>query len=455
MMGSRNIINKSKFGNWRAKNILVVYLVAFAFGVFIGLKIIPGIVIGLVYLFLVGICLIFCFKGDIGNFFKYIPFAIYLEVYMRDFVKWVPYLTLQYLFIIVFSVFILRGMRQKENHFKGVYFLVFFSFLEITNNLHPSFPANTRAILVNSLALLMPALWASLNDLKPALINKLLDNIKIAGMVLTGIVFVAHVTGNINYGLFSSSEASNGLAPVQLSGYLGTVCILFFLSIMNPEEIKNRTTNIIFMTITTTIMILTFSRGGLYFLIGVMGIFFFYNRHKLGQYVKLIALVPIGFIIYYVVVNQTGGKIVERYGQEGTSNRDVLVDIGFKIFWKNPYFGVGTGNYNEAIVQENYFKEESGAHNEFVRAAAEHGIVGIIGYWSFFLLLFLEIIHRRQPQQQYAMYFFALFCLIIVHNGLKIAIQPMILMLVIGTPGLKYLAPQNVFRRELQQSGIA
>lgn len=420
---------------------LLVYFISFAFGLVVGLRVIPGGVIAAIYFLVVGICAVYCIKGDVMNFFKYIPYAIYLEVYMRDFVKWVPYLTLQYLFIIVFSIFLLKGIRQNDNHFKGIYYLVFFSFLEIANNLYPSFPANTRAIIINSLALLLPALWASYNDLKSGVINKLLNNIKIAGLFLTGVVLIAHITGKIDYGLFSSSEASNGLAPVQLSGYLGTVCILFFLSIMNPEEIKSRTSNIIILTIATTMMILTFSRGGLYFLGAIVGLFFFYNRHKMGQYVKLISLIPIGFIVYYFVVNQTGGKIVERYAQEGTSNRDVLVSIGFKIFWQSPYFGVGTGNFNEIIVKQHLYKEESGAHNEFVRAAAEHGIIGILSYWTFFLLLFVQIIHRRQPQQQYAMYFFALFCLIIVHNGLKIAIQPMILMLAVGTPGLKYLAP--------------
>lgn len=448
-------ISKSKFDAWQKRNMLLVYFFAFAIGLLVGLRVIPGVVIASVYFLIIGIASVYCIKGDVANFFKYLPYAIYLEVYMRDFVKWVPYLTLQYLYIIAFALFLLKGIRQHDSHFKGIYYLIFFTFLEVANNIYPSFPANTRAILVNSLALLMPVLWASYNDLKPVTINKLLNNIKIAGLFLTGIVFVAHVTGKIDYGLFSSSEASNGLAPVQLSGYLGTVCILFFLSIMNPEEIKNRTNNIIVLAVTTTMMILTFSRGGLYFLVGIVGLFVYYNYKKLGQYIKLIVLVPIGFIIYYVVVTQTGGKIVERYQQEGTSNRDVLVNIGFKIFWKNPYFGVGTGNFNETIVQEGYYKEESGAHNEFVRAAAEHGIFGILSYWTFFLLLFLQIIHRRQPQKQYAMYFFALFCLIIVHNGLKIAIQPLLLMLAVGTPGLKYLSTQHVFRRKLQHPEIA
>src|SRR5205085_9693300 len=120
----------------------------------------------------------------------------------------------------------------------------------------------------------------------------------VACIYLSGVVFVAHITGKINYGLFSNSDSSNGLAPVQLSGYLGLGCVLFFLSIMNPEEIKNRTINIVTLAVASTVMVLTFSRGGLYFLSAIILLFLFYNRAKLGQYASLLVLVPIGCIVY-------------------------------------------------------------------------------------------------------------------------------------------------------------
>jgi O-antigen ligase len=213
---------------------------------------------------------------------------------------------------------------------------------------------------------------------------------------------------------------------------------------MNPEEVKQRLINIGILAFCTTVMILTFSRGGLYFIGATAMLFLYYNRAKMGQYFKFIFLVPVAFFIYSYVVNQTGGKIVERYEQEGTSNRDQLVKIGFKIFLDNPVFGVGTSNYNTTIVKEKLFNQESGAHNEFIRAAAEHGIFGVVFYWGFYILLFLNIIRRKQPQKQYAMYFFVLFCLIMIHNGLKISLQPILIMLAIATPTLLYKGQQNV-----------
>ncbi len=99
--------------------------------------------------------------------------------------------------------------------------------------------------------------------------------------------------------------------------------------------------------------------------------------------------------------------------------------------------------------------KKSGAHNEYVRAAAEHGIFGLIFYWGFYIFLFLEIWNRGQPQKQYAVYFFVLFCLIIVHNGLKIAIQPLIMMLAVGTPSLMILNKKNASNKELEAHTVA
>jgi O-antigen ligase len=438
-----------------AKSLIGQYVIAFILGVLIGWRVVPVPVTVTVYLAICVVCIFRAFQGNLPGLFSVLPYAMFTEVFVRAFARWVPYLTVQYLIIACFSILFIKGVRLKKAHSSAYFFLVMFTLLELVNNIYPDKKDVTRAILVNSFALLIPAVWASFNILKPVLINRFFNNIKIASVYLAGIVFVAHLTGKINYGLFSSSEASNGLAPVQLSAYLGLGCILFFLTIMNPTEIKNRTLNVILLGFTATVMVLTFSRGGIYFFGAVAALYVYYNRAQMGSYLKLFLLAPIALVVFFYVVDQTGGKIVERYQQEGTSSRDVLVNIGFQIFAKHPIFGVGTGNYNTTIVKEKLFSEQSGAHNEFVRAAAEHGIIGIFFYWGFYLLLFLEILKRGQPQKQYALYFFILFCLIIVHNGLKISIQPLILMLVIGTPSFVFKRQRYVYDKELEERSVA
>lgn len=425
----------------------VKYLIAFGLGIVVGFKVIPLPILAGAYLLLIGICLIKGVQKSLLGFFTFLPYAMYAEIIIRARATWVPYLTVQYLLIATFAYFIVTGVKGNKNHFFGFIFLALYTALEVINNIYPSKFDVTRSILVQSFTLLLTVVWASYTVLSPQLILRLLTHLKIAGVFLTGVIVVAHLTGGIDYGQRSSSEASNGLAPVQLSGYLGLICILFFFSIMNVEEIKNQWLNIILLTLVGTVMILTFSRGGVYFIGAIAGCYILYNRARIGNYFKFLVLIPIGAIIYFSAIETTGGKIVERYSLEGSSGRDKLVMVAFKLFGDHPFFGIGTGNFNTEILKRGLYPVESGVHNEFARAAAEHGIIGIIFYWGFFLFLFINIYNRPQPQRQFAMYFLILFCLIVVHNGLKISIQPLILMLAVSiTSTIPKKIPNNARR---------
>lgn len=419
------------------------YMIAFGVGIAIGFKFIQPNVVGALYLFILGVSFIKCMQKDIIGFFTWLPYAMYTEIFIRKKALWLPYLTIQYFIIAAFAVLIISGARGKRLHFKGMPIFILFVALELVNNVYPNKVTISRALITHSFAVLLPIIWASLTIITSEQILKLLSHLKIAGIYLAGIVIVAHITGGIDYGHQSSSEASNGLAPVQLSGYLGLVCVLFFFSIMNVEESSQQWMNITLLSMVTIVMALTFSRGGIYFIGSIVAAYFMYNHSKLGNYFRFLILIPIGAIIYYSVVETTGGKIIERYELEGSSGRDKLVKVAFEIFSNNLITGVGTGNFNTEIVKKNLYGVESGAHNEFARVAAEHGIIGIFLYWGFFLFLFLDIIKRRQPQKQYAMYFLILFCLITVHNGLKISIQPLLLMLAVGTSTVVYKPKQS------------
>jgi O-antigen ligase len=434
------------------KGAIWLYPAVFAFGIVVGFRLVPSAVLGVMHVGLGVALVIMASTGNVYAFFKWLPYIVFNEILVRDVARFLPYLTVQYLLIASFALMLLTGPKNKKAHFSGYIIFALFMLLELLNNIHPDKPQISRSIMANSFALLAAVVWGAFNIMNPILLNRLLYNIKIAGVYLAGVVFVAHLQGKIDYNSASSSDASNGMAPVQLSGYLGTACILFFLSVMNKDEAKFRVINLVFLAITATVMILTFSRGGLYFLGAVICMFLFYNRAKIGEYAKFIFMIPVALIIYSLVVEETGGKIVERYEQKGASSRDILVEIGFDIFSRNPIIGVGTGNYNTTIVKDKLFYVESGAHNEFVRVAAEHGIFGILLFWGFFVALFFNIRGRGQPQQQFAMFFFALFCLITIHNGLKISLQPIILLLAVSIQSLPYRPNHNVEHRQLAEA---
>ncbi len=431
-----NFINRIEL--FQTESLPIKYMIAIGAGIIVGFKVISPNTLAFFYLFLLALCFVQCLKKNIGGFFSLLPYLLYTEVFLRKKVFWVPYFTLQYFFIATFAIFILSGLRGKTSHFKAMPILMLYAAVEIIDNIYPNNVTISRAIITQTLALLIPAIWASYTKLSNEHILKLLMHLKIAGVYLTGIVIVAHITGGIDYGHQSSTAASNGLAPVQLSGYLGLTSVLFFFSLMNIEESHQQWMNAFVLGLVVIIMALTFSRGGIYFIVSIIAAYFFYNRSKMGNYFKFLILVPMAAIIYYSLVQTTGGKILERYELEGTSGRDELIKVAFDIFSTHLVTGIGTGNFNTEIFKQHMYGVESGAHNEFARVAAEHGIIGLFLYWGFFLLLFLNILKRKEPQRQFAMYFFILFCLITVHNGLKISIQPILLMLAIGISGKAY-----------------
>jgi len=414
--------------------LLFNYLIAVSVGILVGFRAVPPFVVAPIYIGVALLCLYYFFTKNLEKVFQILPYLIYTEVFIRGSARSFPYLTLQYLMIIgfLFNTFFSNANSISKVHFKGIFLLVLFYILEIANGFFPLLPRITYAIQWNTLALVAVALWASIHKLTPKQINILMENIRIASIYLAGIVLVAHLQGKIDYSSASSSEASNGMAPVQLSGYFGVATFLMFVSILSTFDKRAKVVQIVALVFTLTLMILTFSRGGLYFFAFATLLYFFYNRSNLKGYFKFILLVPAFYLIYIFAIEQSEGRVITRYEQKGSSNRDVLVVIGFYIFEENPILGIGTGNFNKYIVQKNYFSVASGVHNEFVRAAAEHGIFGIFTYWGFFIALLIDILKRKKPEKEYAVYFYLLFFLITIHNGLKIAIQPILILLAIG-----------------------
>lgn len=413
---------------------LVKYCIALLVGILVGYKVIPATFMGVVYAGLIVLCSVYILQKNIDKIFLLLPYIVFGEIYIRGHVRsFLPYLTVQYLFIFGFLVLIIKSNFKKADfHFKYIGFLIAFFLLEVFNGFLAERFIITRGIQTNTLALLMPAIWASFYKFSPYRINKLMDDIRLATIFLAGIVLVAHLQGKIDYGGGSNSDASNSMAPVQLSGYLGTGCILFLISIFNPQDKRSKIIQAVVFVFLITLMALTFSRGGIYFVAVITLLYLIFNRTNFGTYFKFLIFIPIGFMIYNFVVDETGGKIIDRYKAKGASNREELVLIGFYIFSEHPIIGIGSGNYSTYIKRNRLFPVESGVHNEFVRAAAEHGIVGISLYWTFFILLLVTILRRPKPANQYGVYFLVLFFLITIHNGLKISVQPFILILAIS-----------------------
>ncbi len=412
---------------------LFQYSMAMGAGLFIGFGYYPTL-LSVMYIGLAFLCIFFTFTGNRRLTFSLLPYLAYSEIVVKGTAHSMPYLFAPYAMMAVFVIMIVQQLPILSFHSRAFIFMVIFAIIEYINTVRADDPYYAKFLLVQSSLLAFVGIWSSSNILTAKMIQRFLYHIKVAGVYLCGVVAAAHVRGNIIYDTNSSSTSTNGLAPVQISGYLGWVSILFFLSIVNAEERRDRTVNVILFCISTTLMVLSFSRGGAYFLAAIMLLYFMFNSKKMSSYYLLFLFIPLTYIVYTYTNTTTGGLIIERYQEEGTSGRDELVQAGIALFERNLLTGVGTGNFVTEIKKQGLYSEESGAHNEFVRAAAEHGIMGITTYVLFYVFLLYEILIRKKIQREYGLYFFILFCLILVHNGLKISIQPLLLMLVIATP---------------------
>ncbi len=412
----------------------VKYFAALIIGLVIGSSKVADTAMAVLYALFSLYCLFLALKGDLKTLFKFFPYFVYTEIYVRAFPSFLPNIYADYLFLAIFALLLLKQGSTFRLYSISFVFIGLYALIEIIDTVRTNEPDFARIHSVNSINLFLVTLWASSNILKLSTLNTLLNNFKIASIYLAGIVLAAHLFGHVEYNTGSSFAASNGLAPVQLSAYLGLGVVLLFLSIVNTLEKEDIFLNLLFFILLLILMLLTFSRGGLYFFAVIAVLYMLFNRKNLGSYFIFLILLPIGYIVYYYVVSATNGLIVDRYEQAGASGRDLLVEVGIKIFLSDPLAGIGTGNFSKEIVARHLYEVESGAHNEFIRAAAEHGIIGIITYWGFYLFLFFEIMSRRGVFRQYSLYFFALFCLILIHNGLKIVLQPTILILAVVTP---------------------
>lgn len=412
----------------------IKFFIAIGAGTSMGFLGLSNGIVAVLYFALSLLPVFFAFQNKLEKVLTAVPYFVYAEIYFRANGNILPYLFCPYILIATFILLLARKGIVFKIASRAFVFLFLFAVLEIFNAFRTENPNVARSSITYTIFLFLITLWASSTVMTSRQINIFLKNFKIAGLWLCGYILTAHLTGNIKYATASNFESTNGLAPVQISAYLGFLSFLFFLSIANKTEPGKIIFNIFFLFLSSTLMVLSFSRGGVYFLGILIGMYFLFNAKNMSNYFMLLLIIPVGALVYYLVGETTGGLISDRYAEQGSSGRDVLVKIGIELFLKNPVAGIGTGNFNTEIVKNELYSMQSGAHNEFIRVIAEHGFLGICTYWMFYVALFFEIFKARGIKREYALYFFVLFILIIIHNGLKIALQPMILLLVVALP---------------------
>ncbi len=380
--------------------------------------------------------------------------ACYLEPYSRTYLVLAPYLTLQYSIILIAVYTLLFKNFNEKYRYVGLFYFGAFFLVELLSSLRFIELRYTTGVLTQTAAMLSFLYIGSKLSFDRRATEYFLEVIFISSLLLSAIISVVYLKGDIQWSSDSNFETSGGMGPVQISFYL---CLGAFAGLYGAFFSRG-IARVIYFAISSAIiiiMILTFSRGGLYMLALMILVAFF--TQKRIKYIFLV--IPLSIITYWgigFVTDITEGKIIDRYTQEGASSRDLLVVYGWEMFEENPFIGIGTANYYFEVTKSKYLGFKSGAHNEIIRALSEHGFIGGLLWVLFFVVSILQMRKKKGFYKQISLILFIVFLASTFHNGLKLALQPAILLIAVASRSREkfYLYRSNKNVKLINQSVV-
>lgn len=361
-------------------------------------------------------------------------FLCALEPAFRAHAPVLPYLSLDYVLLGCGALtFVLSRPRSRAPSLPGIAYGIYVA-LEIAGCVSAETWDGARAIVLPSLLMLVFVLNSARTRLTASGTTFVLASYVAGAVTLTGFALRSYVSADVTWGRQSNLEAAGGMAPNHISILLS---VAVFACVVLSEDAK-RIQRIVILGVATvlgSLMVLTFSRGGTVIVLGALLLYYVVLRPTSRRTIfGLAAITVIGLIISYGTGAITGGKTAERYGRADTSNRLTIVVQGWGIYVDHPILGVGTSNFREAMT-ETEFARVTGAHNELIRAAAEHGTLGLITWLLFIGSAFVGAFRCDDAQRarrglRVVIVLFATTSMF--YNGLKLTVQPMLILLALS-----------------------
>jgi O-antigen ligase len=344
-----------------------------------------------------------------------------------------PYFALEYLLPISAVLLVLR--KRGRIHL-GAPFLLYGGYisLELLGIFATDLTDIVRGVLVPSLTLWMALFIAAQLRLTRQQLVIVCNGYIVGAISLAALIGRVYTTGQIiRWTTESNFTASGGMGPVQVGLLLAIACFMCLIVFEHQRGLL-RFAYIAICFVLTYIMVLTFARGGLYiFGAATLSYYLFLRRPDPRRLAIVIACCVSIVAIFQFAAETTEGAVIDRYSERNTSNRLRLFQHGWEVFLNHSLFGVGTSNYHKVVSESEYFGRSSGAHNELIRAAAEHGVVGL-GLWMAFVITTVRAVLQAKPGAERAL------CLIVVgialvstfYNGLKLAGQSLLFLLALA-----------------------
>lgn len=134
-----------------------------------------------------------------------------------------------------------------------------------------------------------------------------------------------------------------------------------------------------------------------------------YNEKKLKG---ILILIFSGASIYFIISKSLNLEIFNRfnsmlnvfgdgYVDNSLNVRKGMIDYGFKLFFENPFLGVGANQYRPWYsIEHNMYRP---AHNGFVQTLADFGFVGFVLYYGMFIYLIFSLFNilKNKKEESY------------------------------------------------------
>lgn len=351
---------------------------------------------------------------------------------IREYTSILPYLAIEYAIAVWFGLMLLQFRTKYLLSGPLVWYSLYILF-ELLGLFSAQSDRLARGVLVPSLMLwlflfISGHLQFSHRNLHIALIGYLVGTVTMAAVISQVYSEIEYIRWSTN----SNFATSGGMGPVQVGFILSVGC---FICLAFTERLRGIGKAIIILACLAMsyVMILTFARGGLYIFAGAALLYLIVFKRPNLKSVGLAVILGITvFFVFQLAISVTDSVLIDRYSEQNTSNRLLLVQLGWNIFLDNPVFGVGTSNYHHVVSQAEYFGRVSGAHNEIIRAAAEHGIFGLVT-WTMFAVSSVVVVFRG-PSDEIPLRLTLLLIAFIstFYNGLKLVAQPTLFLLALS-----------------------
>jgi hypothetical protein len=282
--------------------------------------------------------------------------------------------------LIVFSTLgiILKERRIFPKKWPLLYLILLVPSIFVLPNFNRQYIAFNLAgpVALAVISLFLGTVHLSLPQFKRVLLAILIPSVSLGFLSL----FYTITLESIDFTGASLRAASAGIGPNQVSSILGLAMVCAYAYALIEKQ--NKPLRVLMVGIAIWMLaqsMLTFSRGGLWTAVGavvVSAIFLLRDsRTRTRVLVASAFLIPtFVYIIFPVIDDFTGNTLSVRLQDPNTTNRDVLMQIDWKLFKNNPIFGVGPG---QSEVLHVLYIRSANTHTEYTRLLAEHGSFGV------------------------------------------------------------------------------